>query len=159
MRGEILGLERRRIWRDEDKLEIVMSVGVDGASVWTCAAGGVLPVSTGTTEIADALLRRTRWWACSFSLAMPSFRHSPPPLSSRLTPSLTLFVALHLSRAMTIIETAKLNNLDPLVYLADALDRIHKHKINRLNELIAWNWAPLTSAVASQAPHAAVIMA
>jgi hypothetical protein len=26
MRGEILGLERRRIWRDEDKLEIVMSV-------------------------------------------------------------------------------------------------------------------------------------
>jgi transposase len=33
MRGEILGLERRRIWRDEDKLEIVMSVGIDGATV------------------------------------------------------------------------------------------------------------------------------
>lgn len=33
MRGEILGLERRRIWRDEDKLEIVMSIGIDGATV------------------------------------------------------------------------------------------------------------------------------
>lgn len=33
MRGEILGLERRRFWRDEDKLEIVMAVGIDGATV------------------------------------------------------------------------------------------------------------------------------
>ena len=33
MRGEILGMERRRFWRDEDKLEIVMSVGVGGATV------------------------------------------------------------------------------------------------------------------------------
>ncbi|MGO4916624.1 transposase [Pseudogemmobacter sp. W21_MBD1_M6] len=33
MRGEILGLERRRFWRDEDKLEIVTSVGVGGATV------------------------------------------------------------------------------------------------------------------------------
>lgn len=33
MRGELLGLERRRFWCDEDKLEIVMSVGVGGASV------------------------------------------------------------------------------------------------------------------------------
>ena len=33
MRGEILGMERRRLWRDEDKLEIIMSVGVGGATV------------------------------------------------------------------------------------------------------------------------------
>ena len=33
MRGEILGMERRRFWRDEDKLEIVMSVGIGGATV------------------------------------------------------------------------------------------------------------------------------
>ena len=33
MRGEILGLERRRFWRDDDKLEIVLSVGVCGATV------------------------------------------------------------------------------------------------------------------------------
>ena len=33
MRGDILGLERRRRWRDEEKLEIVLSVGVGGATV------------------------------------------------------------------------------------------------------------------------------
>jgi len=33
MRGEILGIERRRFWHDDEKLEIVMSVGVGGASV------------------------------------------------------------------------------------------------------------------------------
>lgn len=37
MRGEILGVERRRFWRDEDKLEIVMSVGVGGATVTQAA--------------------------------------------------------------------------------------------------------------------------
>jgi transposase len=33
MRGEILGLERRRRWSAGEKLSIVMSVGVDGATV------------------------------------------------------------------------------------------------------------------------------
>ncbi|NMN73922.1 transposase [Rhizobium sp. 57MFTsu3.2] len=33
MRVEILGQERRRRWRDEQKLEIVLSVGIDGATV------------------------------------------------------------------------------------------------------------------------------
>ena len=33
MRGEILGLERRRRWNAEEKLSIVLSVGVDGATV------------------------------------------------------------------------------------------------------------------------------
>ena len=33
MRGDILGLERRRRWGDDDKLAIVLSVGVGGATV------------------------------------------------------------------------------------------------------------------------------
>ena len=48
-----------------------------------------------------------------------------------------------LARAMTVIETAKLNGLDPQAYLADILARIHDHKINRLDELLPWNWSPL----------------
>jgi transposase len=56
-----------------------------------------------------------------------------------------------LARAMTVIETAKLNGLDPQAYLADILDRIHDHKINRLDELLPWNWAPLAAAENSQA--------
>lgn len=47
-----------------------------------------------------------------------------------------------LARAMTLVETAKLNGLDPQAYLADVLDRIHDHKINRIDELLPWNWAP-----------------
>jgi len=33
MRGEVLGFERRRRWSDDEKIGIIMSVGVDGASV------------------------------------------------------------------------------------------------------------------------------
>lgn len=56
-----------------------------------------------------------------------------------------------LARAMTIIETAKLNGLDPQAYLADILARIHDHKINRINDLLPWNWAPLTTALSEAA--------
>lgn len=52
-----------------------------------------------------------------------------------------------LARAMTIIETAKMNDLDPQAYLADILARIHDHKINRLDDLLPWNWAPMTKAL------------
>ena len=47
-----------------------------------------------------------------------------------------------LARAMTIIETAKMNGLDPQAYLADVLDRIHDHMNPRLDELLPWNWSP-----------------
>ena len=33
MRGEVLGVERRRLWDDEMKLAIVSAVGIDGATV------------------------------------------------------------------------------------------------------------------------------
>ncbi|MPQ96213.1 transposase [Thioclava sp. JE_KL1] len=33
MRGEVLGIERRRRWDDEMKLAIVSAVGIDGATV------------------------------------------------------------------------------------------------------------------------------
>jgi transposase len=47
-----------------------------------------------------------------------------------------------LARALTVIETAKMNGLDPQAYLADIFDRIHDHKNNRLDELLPWNWRP-----------------
>lgn len=33
MRGEVLGVERRRRWSDEEKLAIVSSVGLNGATI------------------------------------------------------------------------------------------------------------------------------
>jgi transposase len=52
-----------------------------------------------------------------------------------------------LARAMTIIETAKMNGLDQQAYLANILARINDHKINRLGELLPWNWSPLPTSL------------
>jgi transposase len=49
-----------------------------------------------------------------------------------------------LARAMTLIESAKMNSLDPQAYITDLLNHIHDHKINRIDELLPWNWAPLS---------------
>jgi len=49
-----------------------------------------------------------------------------------------------LARAMTLIESAKMNGLDPQAYITDLLNRIHDHKINRIDQLLPWNWVPLT---------------
>jgi transposase len=41
----------------------------------------------------------------------------------------------------TVLESAKLNGLDPEAYLADIIDRMARgHPINRLAELLPWNW-------------------
>ena len=40
----------------------------------------------------------------------------------------------------TIIETAKLNDVDPLAWLADVLARLQDHPAKRLDELLPWNW-------------------
>lgn len=54
-----------------------------------------------------------------------------------------------LASAMTIIETAKFNGLDPQAYLADIFGRIHDHKINRIDELLPWNWKPVGNQAAA----------
>jgi transposase len=43
--------------------------------------------------------------------------------------------------ADTLIETAKLNGVDPQAWLTDVLTRIADHKINRINELLPWRYA------------------
>tara|TARA_R110002049_G_scaffold306681_1_gene505588 strand:- start:6491 stop:6640 length:150 start_codon:yes stop_codon:yes gene_type:complete len=48
-----------------------------------------------------------------------------------------------MTRAITGIETAKLNGLDPQGYLADI--------INRLDELLPWSLTPLAAETGSQA--------
>jgi transposase len=40
----------------------------------------------------------------------------------------------------TVLESARLNGLDPEGYLADVIARLaHGHPINRLAELLPWN--------------------
>jgi transposase len=40
----------------------------------------------------------------------------------------------------TLIMTAKLNDVDPQAWLADVLAHINDHAIQRLDELLPWNW-------------------
>jgi len=40
----------------------------------------------------------------------------------------------------TLIQTARLNDVDPQAWLADVLARINDHNIQRLDQLLPWNW-------------------
>jgi transposase len=41
---------------------------------------------------------------------------------------------------LTLIQSAKVNDVDPRAWLADVLARIADHKVTNLAELLPWNW-------------------
>jgi transposase len=51
----------------------------------------------------------------------------------------------------TLIETAKLSDVDPKAWLADVLARIADHPMQRLDDLLPWNWKAARAAVAKAA--------
>jgi transposase len=40
----------------------------------------------------------------------------------------------------TLIQTARLNDVDPQAWLADVLARINDHNVQKLDQLLPWNW-------------------
>jgi len=66
-----------------------------------------------------------------------------------LTRKNTLFAgsdggARHWAIAMTLIQTAKLNGVDPMAWLTNVLERMvsGQTKAHQLETLLPWNWAP-----------------
>ncbi|VCY88331.1 Putative transposase (identified by ISEscan HMM) [Acinetobacter baumannii] len=43
---------------------------------------------------------------------------------------------------MTLIQSAKLNGLDPYAYLSDVLKRLPTHKVTQIEELLPHCWKP-----------------
>ncbi len=43
--------------------------------------------------------------------------------------------------ANTVIETAKLNTVDPHAWLADTLASIPDYKITKVDDLMPWRWS------------------
>ena len=42
----------------------------------------------------------------------------------------------------SLIVTARMNNIDPQAWLADVLARIAEHPVQKIDELLPWNWRP-----------------
>jgi transposase len=60
----------------------------------------------------------------------------------------------HWAIVATLLQTAKLNDVDPLAWLTDVLERIvaGRTKLNQLASLLPWNWK---AATAVEAPSSA----
>ena len=44
----------------------------------------------------------------------------------------------------SLIETAKLNGVNPQAWLTDVLNRIADHPINKIDELLPWKFEPVS---------------
>jgi len=53
--------------------------------------------------------------------------------------------------AYTLIETCKLNRVNPEAWLAWVLERIQDHPVNRINELMPWVYQAMIDAQKSEA--------
>jgi transposase len=49
----------------------------------------------------------------------------------------------------TLIQTARLNDVDPQAWLADVLARINDHNIQKLDRLLPWNWKRVVANLAA----------
>ena len=61
--------------------------------------------------------------------------------------------ARHWATAMTLIQTAKLNGVDPMAWLTDALERVvsGRTKANELHMLLPWNWRSVNAVLQAAA--------
>ena len=73
-----------------------------------------------------------------------------PPLKTRCAPGrwdvrtgyLQVRSGQRAANIMTLIQSAKLNGLDPYAYLSDVLKRLPTHKVTQIEELLPHRWKP-----------------
>lgn len=118
MRGEILGMERRRFWHDDEKLEIVASVGIGGATVTQVAQRHEVTRQQIYAWRHD--LKKKGLWspdagALFFPLDMPVTVVVPAAQApvAETSPSVTVELRLRVGRSLHFDST-----MDPLVLTA-----------------------------------------
>src|SRR5688500_11718309 len=81
-------------------------------------------------------LQRTKLSSSNRESSAGRFFSKPSPQPDRLLSKDTRRAAA----IYTLIETAKLNDTDPLAWLADVLARLQGHPARRIDELLPWHW-------------------
>ena len=97
MRGEILGVERRRYWGDDEKLAIVSAVGVGGATV-THVAQRYEVTRQQIYAWRHELKRKGLWSPDAGALFLPIDAPSIPDLPAVTNPVPSVWVELRLAK-------------------------------------------------------------
>ncbi len=124
VRGEVLaGPERRRRWSTDEKLRILAQSVAPGSS------------PSLTRRLHGISSGQLYTWRKQFRAGeLTGFIPSASRLGSEAGGARAAIL-------YGVLETAKLNGLDPEAYLADVIDRMAKgHPINQLDDLLPWRW-------------------
>lgn len=97
MRGEILGIERRRRWDDDEKLAIVSAVGVGGATVTQVAQCHEVTRQQ-IYAWRHELRRKGLWSTDSGALFLPVDAPSIPDLPAVTNPVPSVWIELRLAK-------------------------------------------------------------
>jgi len=101
MRGEILGVERRRYWGDDEKLSIVSAVGVGGATVTQVAQRHDVTRQQ-IYAWRHELKRKGLWSPDAGALFLPVDARSVPDLPAVSNPLPSVWIELRLTKGRVL---------------------------------------------------------
>jgi transposase len=101
MRGEILGVERRRYWGDDEKLSIVSAVGVGGATVTQVAQSHEVTRQQ-IYAWRHELKRKGLWSPDAGALFLPVGGSSAPDLPAVTNPAPAVWIELRLTKGRVL---------------------------------------------------------